>query len=253
MQLPLVATIRNQKFILTMTPFELLFSRSVAVALLKQQKLGDFLGEHNWQLSLDSAQVDFGKGRVYPVQIIGTEADHNSTWLWAWANEVSPIPQRLLEDSNKLRNKGIAEDIEELRHPQLELDLACGHFIAMIASTVCNADAYYRGPYDGGAVFFTIYETPLAHLPRAEPVELISVISSCITQFPVEQRLMVTSLFESQEYSLQESDGQITATSPRGQVVAVNFDGAARISGMETTATAQPKPEQKKPWWKIGG
>ena len=46
--------------------------------------------------------------------------------------------------------------ISELTEPQLPLGEINGHFFGMIAVGVCQANAYYRGPYDGGAAFLLI-------------------------------------------------------------------------------------------------
>ena len=72
----------------------------------------------------------------------------------AWANTQSGIPAPLLRACESLRARGDRDGIPELTAPQLPLDAWDGHLIAMIASALTRECAgYYRGPYDGGAIF----------------------------------------------------------------------------------------------------
>ena len=238
-----------------MSTFNDLLSRHIASSLLKQQSLSRFLGEHNWSVSLSDGVVDFGKGRVYPIQIIGTESELNGTWLWAWANTESPIPAPLLRCAGQLRSLGENEGIEELTQAELELDRVDGHMLAMVACGVCNADAYYRGPYEGGAAFFLMHQTPLQEPPPSSSTEMINLMASVISQFPVNHRLMAQAFLQQQGYKLVESEDRIVASSAAGSEITITFEAAGRISGMETTATPGPATSataSKKPRWRFG-
>ncbi|MDQ3813354.1 MAG: hypothetical protein M3347_05330, partial [Armatimonadota bacterium] len=109
-----------------------LLSRHIASSLFKQHTLGRFLGEHNWSISLSGGVVDFGKGRVYPIQLIGTESELSGTWLWAWANTESSIPEQLLVCARQLRDFGEEEGIEELTQAELDSARVDGHLLAMV-------------------------------------------------------------------------------------------------------------------------
>lgn len=220
-----------------MSSFQTLLSEHSASSLLKQYVLDDFLGEHDWQVDLSEGVVDFGEGRVFPIQIIGTESESSGTWLWAWANKGSPIPASLLTCANTLREIGMKEGIEELTQAQSDLEEIEGHQFTSLACGVCNADAYYRGPYDGGAAFFLIQQTPLKQQSPASPARLIEVMSSVVSHFPVDHRLMVRSFLEQQGYTLTESPNQIVGSLTDGTKITVGFDSLGRISKLETTLT----------------
>ncbi|NOK59489.1 MAG: hypothetical protein GFH27_549285n13 [Chloroflexi bacterium AL-W] len=218
-----------------MTTFQDLLSQHIASSLLKQQALGDFLGNHNWGVDITAGTVDFGKGCVYPIQIIGTESDINGTWLWGWANDASGIPPQLLTCANTLRELGEEQQIDILSQAQLQLGEIDGHLLTIVASGVCNADAYYRGPYDGGAVFFLIKQSPLAEQAPTSPITLINMISSVISQFSVQHRLMVQAFLQQQGYQLTESLTEVIALSPSGHTITITFDDMGRISNMKTS------------------
>jgi hypothetical protein len=66
-----------------------------------------------------------------------------------------------------LQDLGTREGIEELTQPQVESNKVKGHMFAIVACGVCNANAYYRGPYKGGALFFTMQQMPLKNQQSA--------------------------------------------------------------------------------------
>ncbi|MCA9269681.1 MAG: hypothetical protein KDA41_14470, partial [Planctomycetales bacterium] len=72
--------------------FANLLSLHIGNAYAKQLAFADFLGERNWRVSISEGRVKFGNDLSYPIQLIGTEAYGDSSWLWAWANEQSNLP-----------------------------------------------------------------------------------------------------------------------------------------------------------------
>jgi len=79
-----------------MTTFAEQFATHAATSFARQRTLADFLGEHHWQVDMDAGTVDFGAGRTYAIQLLGTESQGDDTWLWAWANEESGLPDRVI-------------------------------------------------------------------------------------------------------------------------------------------------------------
>jgi hypothetical protein len=235
-----------------MTKYQYLLSRHIATSLLKQHNLDEFLDKHNWNLDTTSGKVDFGKGRVYPIQVVGTESEGSATWLWSWANAENGIPENLVACATKLKAVGEKEEIAELVQPELSLGTADGHQLSLIASGACQADAYCRGPYAGGAVFFTIHQTPLPNLPAASPMMLINTMSAAISSYAVDHKIMARSFLQQQKLELTETADQITATSADGTKIFVIFDAQDRIAKMNTTAVPPVKPAAKKPWWQSG-
>ena len=129
--------------------------RQVAIGIDKQLYLAKLFGAADWRFDLSSGLLTLGEYRWH-VQLLGTEADEGQTWLWAWANEQSGIPTALLGSALTLRMLGEAQNIPELAEAEVLLGEVNGHVLAIIASGVCRADAYYRCPYEGGAAYLLI-------------------------------------------------------------------------------------------------
>jgi hypothetical protein len=215
--------------------FSDLAAQHAGLAARKQLALGDFLGQHSWQLDLDRGQVDFGKSgllgrrRVYPVQVVGTEAEDSGTWLWAWANVESGIPGPLLKAAHRLRAFGEKSAVEELVTPELPSAEYPGHLLTSVASGICGADAYYRGPYPGGAVFFLISETPLAAGPPPTLARISTVLTGVISEFELDHRAVASAYLRAEGFRLTETATGFTAASDAG-ALSLSFDAQGRLA-----------------------
>ncbi len=218
--------------------FSELVERHIGLSFRKQLALGDFLGNHSWQLDIGKGTVDFGKGpglfgkrRVYPIQVLGTEAEESGTWLWAWANTQSNIPPGLLKAVHRVRSFGESQGVNELTTAALPSSEYPGHLLASIAAGIADADCYYRGPYPGGAAFFLVYETPLRQAPPTPDVRVVNVLAQVVGAFAVDNhRAMARAYLESEGFRIDEADSGWSAADESGRVVAITFDDMGRIA-----------------------
>ena len=111
--------------------FSALFAQHAAASLDKQFAFLDIIGEADWSFDMDDRRLTFGSSHAFDVQLLGSESEYDQTWLWAWANEESQIPDSLLKSSLALRNFGEQKQIPELTGPVLSLDEVNGDMIAM--------------------------------------------------------------------------------------------------------------------------
>ena len=68
---------------------------------------------------------------------------------------------------------GEQQGIKEFTEPQLSCDDIDPSLLTMIASGITHAQAYFRGPYDGGAAFFLIQD-PAYPVPQQPLVQRIA-------------------------------------------------------------------------------
>jgi hypothetical protein len=132
--------------------------RHVVASFVKQVQLSAILRIlDQWTFDVTTGTLSVGKDLHWHAEILGTESHETNTWLWAWANTGSNLPSALTQASLQMKRLGEEQTIPELTQPQLPLTADInGHVLSMIASGVCDGDAYYRGPYDGGAAFLLI-------------------------------------------------------------------------------------------------
>jgi hypothetical protein len=206
-----------------------LLSLYAASTLDKQRTLMDLIGEkHQWDFDMNSGTIIFNGKHAYPVQVIGTESTAAKTWLWSWANSESGIPEPLLSAATKIKAFGGQHQIGEFTTPQLKLGEVTGPLLTTIATGLTRGDAFYRGPYPGGALYLVINAPPLKAQGDSSPTRLVSNFSQLIASTPVEQRKAWKAYLEQKGYQLTELADLVIGTSPKGEKVVARFDGQGR-------------------------
>lgn len=212
-----------------------LLAKSVVSSQAKQLQLAEKIGSRSWHYDVYTGTLSFGQDIHWHAQILGTESHQTNTWLSAWANAGSNLPPALIQASLQMKQLGEQQQILELIEPQVPLtDEVNGHVLSMIASGVCDADAYYRGPYDGGAAFLLIKdpnfprskESPLARLAHVFPQAISSVAIA-------DHRLALTSYLD-QRSIVYISEGNAVIVSEKGKtVLTATFDSQQRLTKLD--------------------
>jgi hypothetical protein len=226
-----------------------LLSKHVGNAYARQLAFADLLGERDWSLDVQQGVATFGADMSHPVQLLGTEAHGNHTWLWAWANEQSGLPDSVLVACRRIREFGAQQNIAEFQERSFSLDRADGHTLSLVASGIVGQCCYYRGPYDGGALFFLVNEVAPEVLQPVDAERAIRVISEVISQFEVDHRVMVESFLPSQGFSLEPAGDGVVAVR-HGDRIEISYDTAGRISQIGGTISPR-QPAAKKKWWQF--
>src|SRR6478735_5021906 len=181
--------------------FAELFARHVGSATARQLALGDLLGERSWAVDIGRGTATFDE-LTFPIQLLGTEAAGDDSWLWAWANEASSLPETILRSAHHLRAVGQKQGPELPATRGLSLDGMSGHEVAIVCTGLLGTGPYYRGPYDGGALFFTIENVTL---PDVDSVRISTVLTQVISSFAVDHRIASRSFLLDLGYMIDEN------------------------------------------------
>jgi hypothetical protein len=219
-----------------METFKDLLARHLALSLAKQQALAEYLGDHRGRLRLERGVVDFGRCRVFPLQLLGTEVEKDNTWIWAWADPLGEFPEEILLDAERLREYGLRQDIPMLIEPRLPLADIAGHALALAASGVCGADAYYRAPSAGGAVYFLLHEAPLDLDFTGRPDLIVSCLRRAVQLFEVDHRAVTRAWMRNLSLEVEELPSRLLARQEGRPFLLVRFDEGGRISDIEAPA-----------------
>jgi hypothetical protein len=235
--------------------FEDLFDQHGALAFEKQRHLAEVVGESSWRFDMSAGMLAFDQLEL-SIQILGTVSEYSNTWLWAWANTASRIPDHLLEASRTLQAIGKELQAFELTEPELHVENhSKGHLLAMVATGLLSAAAYYRGPYDGGAAFFLIPKLPgdAASGTESPSLQLTSAFTDFISAFECHQQTAFQAYAAAKGYSCRKS-GTCRVVAERGGQPSVEtlFDSKGRLVEISTQITAPDavRPDMK-PWWKF--
>lgn len=205
-----------------------IYARVALPALERQLAFQDRYGDPDWLLDQDAGTLRLDR-EVLPVGLIGTTSEITWTWRWAWANE--SIDQRLTGAVRQLREIGERDGVEALVRPDIPVgDPASGHTIAMIASGLLELDAYFRGPYEVGAVYLAVRLPPEERVERPSDARAAAVIDTSLTlSVPVPASSMRPYL----ESIGWRSDDAGTPRSPTGSTVRIERDELDRVTSLD--------------------
>jgi hypothetical protein len=225
-----------------METFQSLLSRYAGLSFEKQYALTDYLGSHNWLMSPEKDSISFGPGKVFPAQVLGSESQSTYTWLWAWANSASGLSQEVIQDSIRLWELGRQAGIQELVQPEVELGAISGHHFALIAVGVCGAAAYYRGAYDGGAVYVLLYDPERKIVPDDSMIRMSTVYLDLIRQIQLEHRPAFRYYAQAKGLNISEAGNVIVCGKDNRDVFRATFDSKGRLAQLESTLTPGSQP-----------
>lgn len=214
-----------------MPGFDQLFAQHAATAFARQLALADLIGDRDWQLDITAGKATFGDDLQFPIQLLGTESELDGTWLWAWANEASGLPPQVLQLAAAMRAFGSEHEVAELTEPTFPLDRMDGTRLALLASGLTGR-GYYRGPYDGGAVFFHLENVPETPV---RPERALTVLAQIIQAFPVDHHTLVVAFLTQQGWRVGDEPALVTGRHPDGSDLRITFDELGRIADMSGT------------------
>lgn len=208
-----------------MTPaFRQLLNRYAMLAFERELAWLDQLGEGEERLSLSDGTADFGDGRVWPVQLLGSHADEDDSWMWAW-NQEKALPKGVITAVKKVRQTGRKREVPELIEAEyplepLELD---PHALALVATSIAELPVYYRFPYRGGALFAAL-EVAGFELAPADPERIAMVIREVCSRFPLEPRTAVETYLRGRDATAKGGREELVGTWPDGRRVVARFN-----------------------------
>jgi hypothetical protein len=201
----------------------------------KQLHLSSLVGTLPWRFDVPTGTLSFGNDLHWHAQILGTESHETNTWLWAWANTGSNLPPALIQASLQMKWLSQEQNVPELTQPQLPLSQVInGHVLAMIASGICDADAYYRGPYEGGAAFLLIKDEKFPRSKEPPLARLAHVFPQAISAFVIpDHRLALTSYLDQHGIDYTSEGRTIVVKEGKNPVLTARFDEQNRVAKLD--------------------
>jgi hypothetical protein len=198
-------------------------------SLEKQDKLARIIGENMHELDLDAGVIRFSRDLAFPFQVLGTESDNTLSWLWAWAEEQTEIPDNLIQMSLQLRDWGVREGIREFTMPSFDLDRADGNSIAMISTQITMANSYFRDGYEGGAVYLLIFDKSIEHESSFDRAGLFRHLTDLLPRYELNQQKVLLSYLEMKGLSPAAKGTSVTCDLETGERVNAEFDEAGNL------------------------
>ncbi|WP_228812079.1 MULTISPECIES: DUF6882 domain-containing protein [Nocardia] len=160
------------------------------LSLEHQLHLADVLGEHSWQVNLQTRSFTFdterGSVECTDFHFLGTAAPGPSSWLWSWANR-SGFPESVAALAASVRKFGVEHEISELSVPELPFDTLpfdqpepyqVAAVLTEAAKAVTAHWTGYQGPAgDDGTRAAFLVDHPDFRLPPAEGARIMRTLT----------------------------------------------------------------------------
>jgi len=208
------------------------FERVALLGREKQEKFLRLVGEHTVELDLDADLARFTKHHAFPFQVLGTESENTLSWLWAWADEQTEMPQSLMKASLALKVWLESKGLQEYVRPSLDLNQADGTILSLIATEVCNAGCFYRDHYEGGALFILLYGAEIAAQAPYDRRELVRNFDDLIERYDFNHRNALLAYFRANGIDAAETKDTVSATLPGGEHLIAEFDAAGKLAAV---------------------
>jgi hypothetical protein len=220
-----------------------LYHRHVAAAFDRQMRLSDFLeangGGEGWGYDVPSASLTFGEAIRFEAQLLGSFAEGNATWLWAWANRHLNLPPANATLAEAVRGLGKVHGLplftadESVRCGELlpeELLDSAAHVFGVVVAGELGHDAYYTLPYEGGRGVALLQDARVRS-PEPHPlVRIASVFPQAISSYTVlDHRAAFVAYVESYGFQAGGAGQEVSVRSAEAPVMAARFDERNRL------------------------
>lgn len=200
----------------------------------KQMCIDDLIGDNAWNLDLKRGVMSFGDKMTFPVQILGSEAEYDGTWLWAWANEAGNFSPAPTAASRQLQDFGRQNLLPELTTPKISMDDAGGHVLSIIALGLCETNGYCCVPCTGGAAFLLLTVPETRCSTDLSSAHFIRIFMDFLSQFECPHRPALEACARYKSYGVTAlGDGTLILTSNSGEEMTAAFDDTGSLSKLK--------------------
>lgn len=211
--------------------YDTLFEQYAGIGFEKQYSLAEVIGDHAWNVDMTTGLLSFGDIEM-PIQLLGTYSHQEGTWLWAWANEASGIPENLLKQANELKKLGEDYNVEFLTKEKYKIEATDVHALGIIASGKFGSSAYYAGDFGDGIALMTLESDLVDEVKYNEQARILKTFPEIISIFGINHKRTLANYLTAKGYTLKELDFEIFA-SKKDDALEASFDDQQRLTSLK--------------------
>ena len=209
------------------------FDTYAAATYDKQMLLNEIIDGADAAFDLRSGVVNFGR-HEWKCQVLGIQPDDSGRFRWIWSIDQTEIPHHLLKWAQSVREVGVRDDITELMEGEPTDPDVDGHFLSVMATGICQANAYFCGDYQDGTVFLLIRDARYPVSSQRPLERFVSTLPKAVQHFPItNHRRAVTGLARFLGLNVDKEDDRILVNDGSGQVVTI-FDEDKRLLNLSS-------------------
>ena len=209
---------------------EEMFEQHAGLSFEKQTIFADVIGKKSWELDMGIGAIKFDS-LEFPIQIIGSLAFSDNSWMWAWANTASQMPQNLLQFSNRLREIGRQQGIGELTDGGFIAPEGFEHKIGMVACGIFQCKSYYSANYGQGTLVVTIDDGKIPPVDFDKPEKILTTFPLLISRITVNHRNALKNYLVDRGFKLKISEDEIEGLR-NNSLVTAKFNKEGRLESL---------------------
>lgn len=210
--------------------FQDLVEQNAGLSFEKQMIFGDVIGSSAWELDMGKGKIFFGT-LEFPIQIIGSLAFNNNSWMWGWANTQSGMPENLLKQSNQLKEIGENKNIQKLIDGHYNVDEGFEHKIGMLACGVFKAKSYYCANYGKGTLVVTIDDNKIPEVDKNRLEKIMTNFPQLISGTDLNHKNAFLNYLIDRGFELSISENKIEGLR-NNKIVVAEFDELDRLKSL---------------------
>lgn len=210
--------------------FDDLVEQNAGLSFEKQLLFGEIIGSNAWQLNMGKGLISFGDIE-FPIQIIGSLAFNNNSWMWGWANTQSGMPENLLIQSNQLKEIGEKNNIEELINGHFNVEEGFEHKIGMIACGLFKSKSYYCANYGQGTLVITIDDAKIPEIDKSRLEKVMMGFPQLISTTVLNHKNTYKNYLIDRDFELNISEDKIEGLR-NNKILVAEFDELSRLKSL---------------------
>ncbi|GAA4234722.1 hypothetical protein GCM10022291_14820 [Postechiella marina] len=200
-----------------------LYNQSFLTSLEKQEIFSEMIDGLNWSCDILEGKVTYGDDKVFDIQIIGTYSENEKSWLWAWGNTQSGIPEKFLQSSLAMKSIGEAYQIDDLLTPKIGFDSDPGAYFSTIASAMLKESSFVPLTFKGIKVYATITSKEADDKARTAPALICSHVSNIAAHYEFPHKYSLYFYLKAKGYEVELPGNNIVAKKGDDQILGI-FD-----------------------------
>ena len=196
----------------------------------KQMIFGDVIGSNGWELDMSKGKIMFGT-LEFSIQIIGSLAFNNNSWMWGWANTQSGMPENLLIQSNELKEIGEKKNIKELTEGSFSVEEGFEHKIGMMTCGLFNAKSYYCANYGKGTLVVTIDDKKIPEIDKNRFEKLMTGFPQLISGTTLNHKNAFKNYLIDRDFKLSITENSVEGLR-NDKIIIAEFDKLNRLKSL---------------------
>ena len=205
-----------------------LYNQSFVTSVEKQEIFSEMVEGLGWSCDMLEGKLTFGEDKVFDIQILGTYSENEKSWLWAWANTQSGIPEKFLQTSLAVKALGEAYKVEDFTTPKMEVESDPGVFFSTIASVMTGESCYVPLTFKGIIVYVTITSEEAVSKARTSPALICSHFSQVAANYTFPHKYSLFFYLKAKGYEVELPGNNVVAKNGEDQILGI-FDLKGRL------------------------